>query len=110
MGKNQAKVLLSGVFVFRNIKYSFMDITTHIQSLKCNALQPTLMWFIHDNTHHMMMATRRMMASLRESKKSLSAWPSSFIFPMIRPKHMENTTSPRALTPFVVPEIGMISS
>ncbi len=51
-----------------------------------------------------------MMASLRESKKSLRACPCSFIFPMIKPKHSENTTSPRALTPLVVPERGITSS
>lgn len=50
------------------------------------------------------------MASLRESKKSLRACPCSFIFPMIKPKDIENTTSPRALTPLVVPGRGITSS
>lgn len=51
-----------------------------------------------------------MMASLRESKKSLRACPCSFIFPMIKPKHIENTTRPRALTPLVAPGRGITSS
>lgn len=57
-----------------------------------------------------MMATRRMIASLRLSKKSLRSWPCSFMLPIIRPKHMEKTTSPRALTPFTWPGTGIASS
>lgn len=30
MGNNQAEVLLTGMLVFRNIKYNLMDITTCI--------------------------------------------------------------------------------
>lgn len=62
------------------------------------------------NSYHMMMATRRMIASLRLSKKSLRSWPCSFMLPIIRPKHMEKTTSPRALTPFTWPGTGIASS
>lgn len=61
-------------------------------------------------THHIIIATSRMMASLRESKKSLRACPCSFILPMIKPKHIENTTRPRALTPLVAPGRGITSS
>lgn len=61
-------------------------------------------------SYHMMMATRRMMASLRLSKKSLRSWPCSFMLPIIKPKHMEKTTSPRALTPFTWPGTGITSS
>lgn len=61
-------------------------------------------------THHIIIATSCMMASLRESKKSLRACPCSFILPMIKPKHIENTTSPRALTPLVEPGRGITSS
>lgn len=57
-----------------------------------------------------MMATSLMMASLRQSKKSLSGWPCSLMLPMIRPKHMENTTRPRALIPFTDPGTDIISS
>lgn len=62
------------------------------------------------NSYHMMMATSRMIASLRLSKKSLRSWPCSFMLPIIRPKHMEKTTSPRALTPFTWPGTGIASS
>lgn len=58
----------------------------------------------------MIIATSLMIASLRLSKKSLRGWPCSFMLPMMRPKHMEKTTSPRALTPFTVPGIGITSS
>lgn len=61
-------------------------------------------------TYHMMMATSCIMASFRLSKKSLRSWPCSFMLPIIRPKHMEKTTSPRALTPLTWPGIGITSS
>lgn len=62
------------------------------------------------NTYHMITATRRMMASLSESKNSLRACPCSFMFPITNPKHMEKTTSPKALTPFTDPGTGTNSS
>lgn len=61
-------------------------------------------------TDQMMMATSLMMASFRQSKKSLRAWPCSFMLPMTRPKHMEKTTRPRALTPSEEPGTGTVSS
>lgn len=73
------------------------------------------MSFIHPTntlcgTYHIIMATSLMMASFRQSKKSLSGCPCSLMFPMMRPKHMENTTSPSALIPFTDPGTGIISS
>lgn len=65
---------------------------------------------VRSATYHMMMATSLMMASLRQSKKSFRGCPCSLMLPMIRPKHMENTTRPRALTPFTDPGTGIISS
>lgn len=61
-------------------------------------------------TDQMMMATSLMMASFKQSKKSLRAWPCCFILPMTRPKHMEKTTKPRALTPAEELETGTVSS
>lgn len=62
------------------------------------------------STYHIMMATSLMMASLRQSKKSFSGSPCSFMLPMMRPKHIENTTRPKALMLFTVPRIGITSS
>lgn len=58
----------------------------------------------------MMMATSLMIASFRQSKKSLRACPCCFMFPMTKPKHMEKTTRPRAFTPPEEPDMGTVSS
>lgn len=65
---------------------------------------------VSGNTYHIITATNLMMASLRESKNSFRAWPCSFMLPITNPKHMEKTTSPRALTPFTDPGTGTNSS
>lgn len=61
-------------------------------------------------SYHMMMATNLMMASFKQSKKFLRAWPCCFMLPMTRPKHMEKTTRPRAFTPPEEPATGTVSS
>lgn len=65
---------------------------------------------IRPGTYHIIMATSLMMASLRQSKKSFRGCPCSLMFPMMRPKHIENTTRPSALIPFTDPGTGIISS
>lgn len=61
-------------------------------------------------TDQMMMATSLMIASFRQSKKSLRAWPCCFMLPTTKPKHMEKTTRPRAFTPPEEPDTGTVSS
>lgn len=51
-----------------------------------------------------------MMASLRQLKNSRRARPFCFMLPIIKPKHMENTTSPSAFTPLDEPGMGITSS
>lgn len=75
-----------------------------------NVLFDHLEKMFESEVYHMMMATRRIIASLRLSKKSLRSCPCSFMLPIIRPKHMEKTTKPRALTPFTWPGTGITSS
>lgn len=60
-------------------------------------------------TDQMIMATSLMMASFKQSKKSLRAWPCCFMLPITRPKHMEKTTRPRAFTPPEEPDTGTVS-
>lgn len=61
-------------------------------------------------TYHMIIATSLMIASLRQSKKSLRGCPCSLMLPMIKPKQRENTTRPSALTPLTDPGTGIVSS
>lgn len=62
------------------------------------------------STDQMMTATSLMIASFKQSKKSLRAWPCCFMLPMTKPKDMEKTTRPRAFTPPEEPDTGTVSS
>lgn len=68
------------------------------------------LWSTHPGTYHMIIATSLMIASLRQSKKSLRGCPCSLMLPMIKPKQRENTTRPSALTPLTDPGTGTVSS
>lgn len=50
-------------------------------------------------TDQMTTATILMMASFKLSKNSNRTCPCCFMLPMIRPRHTEKTTNPRAFTP-----------
>lgn len=68
------------------------------------------LWSTHPGTYHMIIVTSLMIASLRQSKKSLRGCPCSLMLPMIKPKQRENTTRPSALTPLTDPGTGTVSS
>ena len=93
----QLAILPGGIFL--RTEHKLMAISIFYRAYRANG-----------NTYHMITATNLMMASLRESKNSRRAWPCSFMFPITNPKHMEKTTSPRALTPFTDPGTGTNSS
>lgn len=95
-----------GAYLRINERYSEFANERSITSFCNNSVRPC----IPPGTYHMIMATSLMMASLRQSKKSLRGCPCSLMLPMISPKHMENTTRPRALIPLTDPGTGIISS
>ncbi len=55
------------------------------------------------------MLTRRMMALLRQSKKSLRGFPSAPILLRMRPKATEKTSRPKTLIPFELLCTGTLS-
>lgn len=62
---------------------------------------------VYHYTRTLKIATKHIMAFLRQFKNSFSGWPCCFIFPITKPKNIENTTIPKAFTPLEEPENGL---
>lgn len=58
----------------------------------------------------MTMLTSSTVALFRQSKKSLSGFPSFSILPRMRPKAMQKASKPKILSPSEVPGISTVSS